>query len=261
MSQNGESHSTEDDETHFVQIAGEKEVHTNAVIREDKPKPAEQPAGFHGKTNKERERRILLVQECVDAKLSVKHIGEFLPTKGLKLSAEQINRYLQFVRKPRGYKRLWSEMRIHDRYAADDFVRIALDAAKSGAVAEEMACGTIVNDKLRLRPDFRWKFGRWGFLEEQQLSSTSKMREGRRLREYVRLYELIGPLRAMFIMHKESEVKRIRQWAREVLKETRHPILNIFLFVCRDDFVKAGNTACDAIWLGAWNERKVTLLY
>ncbi len=230
--------------------------------RTGKPKGQQSQRKFQGITNDEMKQREDVVQECVEARMSVKQIKEFIPTWGYRLSEEQIGRYLKKVEKPRAYKAKWSDMRIHDRMAIDDFIVIAKDANKAGAFSsrdfeKRMSCGQSLG-KIDIRPDFAWWFGDWRFYLEEQRTRLTEAGWKRKLRPYVRLYEASRPFRVLWIV--EGNINLAKRAATQVLKETKHEDLNIFLFISRRELEAAERACFDPIWHTAkWD--KMPLLY
>jgi len=94
---------------------------------------------------------------------------------------------------------------------------------------------------------------KYWFLAEVQLSKTKHTKWATKIKQFVRLYKLMKkPFRVLMIVGSNKDLSKIRAKAREALKESGHPNLNLFLFITSDQFRAAVDVVKAPIWHGAW---------
>lgn len=95
--------------------------------------------------------------------------------------------------------------------------------------------------------------GRWfPFYFEYQSSPLEYTRWHAKLRNYIRLYEMIErPFRSCFILQNSEDVTSVRYTARKLL-ERDHPTLNLFYFITLGEFRRHWDLVRQEVWVPAW---------
>lgn len=228
-----------------------------------KPKNKMRPSGFHGITIKEKNEREIAVRELVKLGLSIRQIKDFLPSRGIFLSDAQVYGYYERLGlKPsvyRKYEQRYKDARKqspHDRYCKDLLVRLARDA---GTPITEIELNQAAYQGARFRPDIRFMVGNYRFCVEVQLEPLPESRWTLKLKNYIKYREMGYKDKILFFV-RSGDMTRIRQYARDLLKQHGMENSSVFRFIRMNEaMTEPGGTQNlmeDRLWSTEWSGLK-----
>ncbi|MGC3970597.1 MAG: hypothetical protein QM775_25660 [Pirellulales bacterium] len=170
------------------------------------------------------------------------------------------------IRDRLGLQRLYKKVQktrssAHNSNIANVFMKLAGQAMHHGYEVTDVMKDAVADDRVRFRPDLGLKVqGKYRFFVEVQLSRIQATRWGTKFRNYLRLYERgYGPFRVLFLVDSPGDIIRLREYARDILRE-KHPALNMFLFMSLADFKFQRDVLKAHVWQGAWTRERVPLI-
>lgn len=210
--------------------------------------------------------RDSMVEACVEFGLNQMQISEFAHswiqpiTTVQQVSDKIIGLHLKTLYDRRSRKRIGH----HNRTINKLFIKIAGQIMQRGWAVENIAREKAVFDGFAVRPDFYFeavKGKRLLLPFEHQGSKTTFTIWGRKLMQYVRVYESGIRIRVYITVHSPDEMTRARSEARRILKATGHEGLNLFLFALADEVEVTFNDVVTApVWKSAWGDQKPWIL-